>query len=442
MMAPALSRSTLLTGLMLLSAATAPCADSTFHFTPVDEKIFDQANELDQKLEKHGLVDHDQAAQDYLENIGNRLIGESPPPERVNFRFRIVRDPSENAFSLPNGSIYVNSGLIAALRNEAQLASVLSHEITHVTERHEYLGFRSLRKKNVAIDVMVLAGGAAPGLAGVATLAASLSGQLLIVYSVYGYSQDLERAADRGGYSLLIHAGYPGSAMVESLETLDEKLEFEPVEPFWKTHPKLQERIASAKELVKTENSPSPRVTPENDYFQHFSSVIRFDVQLDLDSRRARTAVDRSQRLVAHTPGDATSLTLLADAYRDLGAKTPRPEGDELENEGKKDNRKRVLKRTEQEEQKELDASPKGQTALAENRSKSESLYREAIQDAPQIGDPHRGLGMLYEDESKKSEAETEYREYLKLASADANDRARIERRLEKLATPAEDGDK
>ncbi len=353
----------------------------------------------------------------------------------MNFRFRIVRDPVENAFALPNGSVYVNSGLIAGVRNEGQLAGVVSHEIIHVTKRHAYLEFRSIRKKNVAVDILAAAGGAAPGIAGIATLAASLSGQLLIVSSVFGYSRELEKQADVNGYSLLIHAGYSGNAMPEALETLDDRLEFERFEPFWKTHPKLQERIAWAKEMAKTENPPNPRDTPENYYFKQFSSVIRFDIQLDLDSRRARTAVDRAQRLVAHSPGDAASLTLLADAYRDLGAKTARPEGDELKGRGKKDNRKRVLKRTAEEEQKELDASAKGQSALAENRSKAESLYREAMKDSPQLGDPHRGIGMLYEDESKKIEAESEYREYLKLAAADASDRVRIDRRLEKLAS-------
>jgi predicted Zn-dependent protease len=430
-----LSQSTLLTGLLLLSSVTALCADSTFHFTPVDEKIFDEANQLDQKLEKQGLVDHDPTAQAYLENIGNRLIDKAPALERVNFQFRIMRDPVENAFALPNGSVYVNSGLIAAVRNEAQLAGVLSHEIVHVTKRHAYLQFRGIRKKNVAVDIIALAGGAAPGIAGIATLAASLTGQLLIVSSVFGYSRDLEREADSDGFSLLIHAGYSGNAMAEALETLDERLEFEPVEPFWKTHPKLQERIALAKEMAKTENVPHPRSTPENYYFEQFSSVIRFDIQLDLDSRRARTAVDRAQRLVAHSPGDATSLTLLADAYRDLGAKTARPELDELKGGAKKENRNRVLKRTAEEEQKELEASAKGQRALAENRSKAESLYREAMNDSPPLGDPHRGIGMLYEDEFKKTEAEAEYREYLKLAAADANDRVRIDRRLEKLTS-------
>ena len=430
-----MSRSTLLTGLLLLSFASTLCADSTFHFTPVDEKIFDEANELDQKLEKQGLVDHDPTAQAYLENIGNRLIGDAPPLEQVNFQFRIVRDPVENAFALPNGSVYVNSGLIAGVRNEAQLAGVLSHEITHVTKRHAYLEFRSIRKKNVALDVLVLASAGGPGIAGIAALAASLTGQLLIVSSVYGYSRDLEREADSDGFSLLINAGYSGNAMADALETLDERLEFERVEPFWKTHPKLQERIALAKEMAKRENAQHPWDTPENYYFEQFSSVIRFAIQLDLDSRRARTAVDRAQRLVAHSPGDATSLTLLADAYRGLGAKTARPEGDELQSGGKKENRKRVLKRTAEEEQKELDVSATGQRALADNRSKAESLYREAMHDSPQLGDPHRGIGMLYEDESKKTEAEAEYREYLKLAAADANDRLRIDRRLEKLAS-------
>ena len=63
-----------------------------------------------------------------------------------------------NAFALPNGSIYVNTGLLAILDNESELASVIGHEITHVMHRHAYLANRSMRKKMVAIDILQAAG--------------------------------------------------------------------------------------------------------------------------------------------------------------------------------------------------------------------------------------------------------------------------------------------
>jgi len=148
-------------------------AEPEFHFTAVDEKLLDQADDLDAKIAKSGLVYWDPVAEAYLGDIGARLLAGTPPLDHVDFRFDILGDPMDNAFALPNGSIYVNTGLIAAIRNEGELASVVSHEITHVTGRHAYLESRSIRKKNVAIDVLP-AGAAAAGIRGKTVFGASI----------------------------------------------------------------------------------------------------------------------------------------------------------------------------------------------------------------------------------------------------------------------------
>lgn len=427
--------------LLLPPALLAQTAPPEFHFTSVDEKVLQEANELDARFEKKGLIYHDAEVDAYISRVGTQLLGDSPPLENVNFRFHVIRDPMVNAFALPNGSVYVNTGLIAALRNESQLASVLGHEITHVTGRHAYIENRSIRKKNVAIDVLLAAasaGGIRGGAFGMSVWVAGQASEIFVVASAYGYSRDLERDADHGGYGLLVHAHYDGKAMIDTFEILDERIEYEPIEPFWRTHPKLRERIATAKALALEESPAHPRETAESDYFEHLAGVIRYNIGLDLESRRARTAVDRAEHLVRWAPGDAQDISLLADAYSALGAKTAKPAGEELTAAGKKENRNRVNKHTELEEEQALAATPDGRRALAENRSKAEALYKEAMQTDPKLGDPHRGLGMLYEDESKRVEAQAEYREYLKLAPPDAIDRLRIARRLEKLQSKPE----
>jgi predicted Zn-dependent protease len=65
----------------------------------------------------------------------------------VSWKFRVARDPQPNAFALPNGSIYVTTGLMTLIDNESQLAAVLAHELTHVMRRHTYAANRSNRKK-------------------------------------------------------------------------------------------------------------------------------------------------------------------------------------------------------------------------------------------------------------------------------------------------------
>ena len=414
--------------------AQAPAAPP-FQFSSIDEKLLADTNELDQQFEKKGLVYHDPNVDAYVTRVARQLLGEAPVPERVAFKFRVTRDPMINAFALPNGSIYVNSGLLAAMTDEAELASVLAHEITHVTNRHTYLQNRSLRKKAVTMNVLSLvsaAGGYFPyGSAfGIALRSAAAASQVLLVATIFGYSQDMEREADSAGFNRLVQANYDGEAMVHAFEHLDEKLEYEPVEPFWRTHPKLQDRIAMAKAMARVEQLGKPREVSETEYLAAVAPVIRFNAIADLDSRRARTAIARVQRLVDWEPGNATDRTLLADGYRSLNARPPAPDKEELSSRGQSLDRKLMLKLTAGEEQQLLLKTPQGKTALEQNRAKAEALYRETIGQTPAFADAHRGLGMLYQEQARYPEAAREYREYLRLAPADAADRLRIERRL------------
>src|SRR6516164_8340547 len=79
--------------LLLASPLWSQTAPREFHFSPADVKVLEDANELDRQFEKKGLLYRDPVAEEYLENIGNRLLLETAPAERVAWRFRILRDP-------------------------------------------------------------------------------------------------------------------------------------------------------------------------------------------------------------------------------------------------------------------------------------------------------------------------------------------------------------
>lgn len=451
-MAKHLSATPKLPALLVLALLVAgPCLAQTpssgpasFKFTQVDLKLLQEVNEFERHLTKKGLVLQDRELNAYVEGIGRQLLGDQPPPEGVNFKFRVLRDPMINAFALPNGSIYVNIGLLAILENEGELASVLGHEITHVTNRHTYIFNRSLRKKMVAMHVfeaVASAGGYAPmGSAfGVALAAAGTLGEVMIATTVFGYSQDMEREADRNGLVLMGRAGYDPHAMPRTFELLDERLEYEPVEGIYRSHPKLKERRSTTQELAETVGGRGQRVGTEAEYLANTAPAICYNIQADLDSRRARTALVRAKKLTRWQPQDANYVMLQADAYRVLGAKTAEPSEDEMEKHGQSEHRKRYFKLTEGEEQKELLAKPGGQEERRANFEKAEKYYLEAIQRDAQLADPHRGLGFLYEQQPRPADAVREYRRYLELAAPDAFDRLRIERRasaLEKGITP------
>jgi predicted Zn-dependent protease len=409
-----------------------------FKFSTVDLKLLDEVQEFDRQLEKKGMIYRDQGLTSYLDEVASRLMPDIPIPERVEFKCRVLRDPMVNAFAMPNGSIYVNSGLLAVLENEGQLASVLAHEITHVIHRHTYLENRSLRKKSVALHVFSAvgaAGGFFPAgsvFGATMTLAGTIS-QTLLMTSVFGYSQDLERDADNNAVALMTAGSYDAAAMPRTFQLLDEKLEIEPIETFYRTHPKLKERISTSTELTKKQALKDSRKVSEPEYLARVEGAVCYNVGADIASRRARTAAARASRLVNWKPDELAYQVLLADAYRSLGAKTATPNEQELTKHGQADHRKRYLKLTEQEEQRELMALPSGPAEKKVNQENSEKSYVDVIAHDPTLANAYRGLGMLYEEQSRNSEAIRVYKQYLDLAPPEAIDRLRIESRVKRL---------
>jgi len=410
--------------------------EPTFQFTKVDLALLDEVKEVDRQMEKKSLLFTDPELTAYLQNIADRMLSDKAAPDKVTYRVRVLRDPLVNAFALPNGSIYVNTGLLAVLENEAQLAAVLGHEVTHAAARHSYLQNRSLRKKSVALHVLAAVGSAGTYFpsgsvfGSTLTLASNVS-SIVLVASVFGYSQNMEREADRVGLDLMTRGKYDPAAMPATFERLDEKLEVEPVETFYHTHPKLVERIATSRQLAANRRLEDVRQTTEADYLAHVAPAICYNIQADLASRRARTAIARADRLVRWKPDEPLYQSLLADGYRVLGAKTTEPGPDELDRRGQSEHRKRLLRMTEEEEQHELLKAPGGIDRKKNNQAKAEEIYLSTIEKNSSSAEAHRGLGMLYEDQEQFEDAAREFRKYLELAPPDAMDRLRIERRLE-----------
>ncbi len=414
---------------------------SEFKFTKIDNDVFDEANAVDALYEKKGLVVHDSGLQPFLDSVGKRVLGNRPVPENVTFRFRALRDPMVNAFALPNGSVYVTTGLLALLENEAQLAGVLGHETSHVFERHTYLENRSVRKKALALNIIQIAASVAPTgsnlSAGVqlfgasVQLAAAISSDI-IVATIYGYSREMERQADSDGIAAMTAASYDPSAMARSFELLDHdsSLEYEPIQGFYRDHPKLSDRREFASQFASSHRAGTLVTGDTKTYFDNVSAAICYEIGADLSSRRERTAVDRAARLSAAFPDNPKYKVLLADSYRALGAKTNVPTEEERTRHGQSEHRKEYFSMTPEEEQRRLREKPEGQSALRDNEALAEQLYKSVIQSNPTYAAAHSGLGFLFEQEGKYNEAAGEYQAYLQMEAGTSMDHLRIERRL------------
>ncbi len=182
---------------------------------------------------------------EYLNSLGERLAGASPEPGR-HFEFFPVRDASINAFALPGGFVGVHTGLIAAARNESELAGVLAHEIAHVTQNHiarivdaqKSAGLASL----VALAIAILAARSNAD----ASQAAIVTAQAMSIQNQLDFTREHEREADRVGLQTLSSAGFSPQGMGTFFERLQAqgRLYENNAPAYLRTHPLTYERIA------------------------------------------------------------------------------------------------------------------------------------------------------------------------------------------------------
>lgn len=416
--------------------ATPPPVREEFKFGEVDLEVLEQVNLLDRRFEKDGLVLEDEAVNAQLFRLSEVLIPKGLVLENVSWKFRALRDPQPNAFALPNGSIYVSTGLIALCDNESQLAAVLAHELTHVMRRHTYMQNRSNRKKFMTMNVIAIVGAVTPGVVGAAISLASAIAPFIVMSMIAGYSRDLEREADHRAVDMMISAEYPPEEAIKVMRLLATDIEGEQVKLFYNDHPALDERV---KYLTSYLGSRADKITPQMElnrekaaYFRKMEPVMRHNVRIAINAARFRSAVYFAQRLVDFRPDSSENVFLLAEAYRTLGPRSPQLTDRELTNSAKKDAAKKREKRTAEEEERDLMGTPAGQVNWKTHQQKAEELFLRALSlDAP-VPAAHRGLGMLYEKLGRTAEAVAAYEKYIELAPT-AFDRERIQRRIETL---------
>lgn len=235
-----------------------------------EEKIANQI--LKQVAVSQDVLD-DAEVTDYLQALGKRL-GASSPDKQQKFYFFVLQDRSINAFAMPGGVIGVHTGLFISSNSESELASVLGHEIGHVTQHHlarmlasqKYDMFKNIAATALALLVMRSNPQAGMG----AMTAASAAG----IQRQIDYTREHEREADRVGLTILQDAGFDVRAMPAFFNTLQRATRFSDgnVPSYLRTHPMTTERIADLGNRVQ--NMPYKQVT-ENPAFSLMRAKIR-----------------------------------------------------------------------------------------------------------------------------------------------------------------------
>src|SRR6201988_5157464 len=264
--------------------------------------------QLAQEVERSSKLIDDPVVTEYVNRVGQNLVRNSDA--RVPFTIKVIDSDEVNAFALPGGFFYVNSGLILRAQEESELAGVMAHEISHVTARH---GTKNATKGQIlqfATIPLLLLGPA--GLAGYG-LYEGLNVALPLTY--LKFSRDAEREADFLGLQYMYKAGYDPNAYVTFFERIqaDEKRRPGTIPKVFSTHPPTPDRIEAAqKEIARIlPNRPEYIVTSSE-----FDSV-KFRLRNVMFARKVqdnapgkptlRTKTEQTDKQKAQTGNDPNS---------------------------------------------------------------------------------------------------------------------------------------
>lgn len=268
---------------LLLVAVPCVSADGLPELGEVAQAGFSQLQErrLGESIMREIRADRsyldDAEATDYVSSLGNRLASRSPGT-RQDFDFFLIQDRQINAFALPGGFIGVHTGLILAAQSESEVASVVAHEIAHVTQRHIARMIAQQKQSQITSLAVLAAAILLSRVSSQAAEAAAAFGQAGLVQSQLNFTRDNEREADRVGLQILEQAGFDPRAMAIFFERLQRATRvYETGAPsYLRTHPLTFERIADIQ--GRTQGLPYRQV-PDSLEFQLIRAKLRAQVE-------------------------------------------------------------------------------------------------------------------------------------------------------------------
>ncbi|MBZ5699244.1 MAG: M48 family metalloprotease [Acidobacteriia bacterium] len=264
-----------------------------------------------QEVEKSAKLITDPMVTEYVNRVGQNLVRNSDA--KVPFTIKVIDSDEINAFALPGGFFYVNSGLILHADEEAELAGVMAHEIAHVAARH---GTRNATKAEIAqfaaIPLILLGPG---GWAGYG-LYQGLN--MAIPIGFLKFSRDNEREADYLGLQYMYKAGYDPNAFVSFFEKIEAEERRHPgsIPKLFATHPPTPERVRKAQQEIAT-------ILPTRE--EYIVTTSEFDVvKARLNKIENRNKLDDKK-----TAGDKPTLRTRTEQQQDKTNKQPTQTGDD-----------------------------------------------------------------------------------------------------------------
>jgi len=253
--------------------------------------------QLAQQVERSAKMVDDPVVAEYVNRIGQNLVRNSDA--KVPFTIKVIDSEDVNAFALPGGFFFVNTGLILKADNEAELAGVMAHEIGHVAARH---GTRNATRGMIAnlatMPLIFMGGWTSYGIYQAASV--------LIPVGFLKFSRGMEAEADLLGLEYMYKTGYDPTAFVdffEKIETL-EKRKPGTLSKAFETHPPTEDRIKVAQEHIQTLLKAKPEYVVDTSEFENVKARL-----MAMENRHKVNDKDLNKPRLRKKPGSGTGTT-------------------------------------------------------------------------------------------------------------------------------------
>jgi predicted Zn-dependent protease len=285
--------------LALASLAFSACAPRVVpHVAPLrrtpppaseERAIWDASDRLERELAESGDRVEEPALAEYLDRVAARVYARMQPPADVAPRVLVLRRPFLNAAASANGLVVLHTGMLVRIENEAQLATLLGHELAHFLRRHALreIGARRVTERNERSALANFGVGESER-------------RRAIEREMSGYARQLELEADRVGFEAMVAAGYDPRESVRLFDAvlLDEELPRRSDPFFYADHPAMEERAAHYRELIARAERRGGDVGAEP-YRAAVEPLLAANVEADLALGRVRSAKLALDRMLA-----------------------------------------------------------------------------------------------------------------------------------------------
>ncbi len=245
------------------------------------------------QIEQSVKLVQDPVVNEYVNRIGQNLVRNSDA--KVPFTIKVIDSDEINAFALPGGFFYVNSGLVLAADNESEMAGVMAHEIAHVAARHATRQMTRAQLANFASIPLIFIGG---GIGYAVGSAASLALPLTFL----SFSRGFEAEADYLGVEYMYKTGYDPESFIAFFEKIQAKEKKKPgsLAKAFATHPQTPERITKSQEEINHILPPRPEYVTDTSEFQD----VKARLAAIENRRKLNDDKDKNRPTLRRTAGD------------------------------------------------------------------------------------------------------------------------------------------